>query len=269
MQRTAWLVAEWMRVGFVHGVMNTDNMSILGLTIDYGPYGWLEPFDPDWTPNITDARGRRYRFGNQPRIAHWNLAQLARALAPVRRRRSTPLRASIDRVPGRVRRRTTAHTMLRKLGLHGLAITRGDDDAARRCSAQLLSHVETDMTLLFRRLAERPTLERAPRCVLRADAPIAARRRRAGSRATARVRRGSRRRARARMNAVNPLYVPRNYLVQQVIEATERGDRDALPELLDVLRHPYTSSRARERFAAKRPEWARVKPGCSMLSCSS
>ena len=73
-QRTAWMIAEWMRVGFVHGVMNTDNMSILGLTIDYGPYGWLESFDLDWTPNITDASGRRYRFGNQAQVAHWNVA---------------------------------------------------------------------------------------------------------------------------------------------------------------------------------------------------
>ena len=68
-RRTAVLVAHWMRVGFVHGVMNTDNMSILGLTIDYGPYGWVDDFDPDWTPNTTDAGGRRYRFGNQPFIA--------------------------------------------------------------------------------------------------------------------------------------------------------------------------------------------------------
>ncbi len=67
-ERTAKMIVEWMRVGFVHGVMNTDNMSVLGLTIDYGPYGWLEPFEPGWTPNTTDAQGRRYRFGNQPQI---------------------------------------------------------------------------------------------------------------------------------------------------------------------------------------------------------
>src|SRR5690606_667903 len=75
--RTARLVGHWMRVGFVHGVLNTDNMSILGLTIDYGPYGWIDDYDPDWTPNTTDAQGRRYRFGWQPRVAHWNLGRLA------------------------------------------------------------------------------------------------------------------------------------------------------------------------------------------------
>ena len=83
-ERTARLVAEWMRVGFVHGVMNTDNLSALGLTIDYGPYGWIDNYDPDFTPNTTDAQGRRYRFGWQPRIASWNLGQLARALSPTR-----------------------------------------------------------------------------------------------------------------------------------------------------------------------------------------
>ena len=77
------LVVEWMRVGFVHGVMNTDNMSIHGLTIDYGPYGWLDDYDPNWTPNTTDAGGRRYRYGYQPQITQWNLLQLANALYPL------------------------------------------------------------------------------------------------------------------------------------------------------------------------------------------
>ena len=90
------LVAHWMRVGFVHGVMNTDNMSILGLTIDYGPYGWLDDFDPDWTPNTTDAHGRRYRFGQQPQIAHWNLVRLAQALSPLFAS-AEPLQAGLDR----------------------------------------------------------------------------------------------------------------------------------------------------------------------------
>src|SRR4051812_24775649 len=82
-RRTARLMVDWMRVGFVHGVMNTDNMSILGLTIDYGPYGWLEGYDPSWTPNTTDAQGRRYAYGNQPQIAQWNLLQLANAVYPL------------------------------------------------------------------------------------------------------------------------------------------------------------------------------------------
>ncbi|MGD0960991.1 MAG: protein adenylyltransferase SelO family protein, partial [Methylomonas sp.] len=91
---TAALVVHWQRVGFVHGVLNTDNMSILGLTIDYGPYGWIENYDPDWTPNTTDAQGRRYRFGNQPQIAYWNLVQLANALYPIIKR-AEPLQQAL------------------------------------------------------------------------------------------------------------------------------------------------------------------------------
>ncbi len=82
-RRTAVLAAHWTRVGFVHGVLNTDNMSILGLTIDYGPYGWLEGYDPTWTPNTTDAGTRRYRYGQQPNVALWNLARLGEALSPL------------------------------------------------------------------------------------------------------------------------------------------------------------------------------------------
>jgi uncharacterized protein YdiU (UPF0061 family) len=282
-RRTAWLVAEWMRVGFVHGVMNTDNMSILGLTIDYGPYGWIEPFDLDWTPNITDASGRRYRFGAQPSVAHWNVAQLARALAPLTADLD-PLRATIDRFAGDFSAHYR-HTNLRKLGLCGRADTSGEDDALLTALGELLVEIETDMTLFYRRLARVPRGSSAGEAlaILRdayyaPDAITAAQEaaigdwlRRYAARiaveaADAGLDEAERRR---RMDAVNPLYVPRNYLVQQVIEATERGDRAALPELLDVLRRPYDEQPGRERFAAKRPDWARHKPGCSMLSCSS
>ena len=95
-ERTARMIAHWMRVGFVHGVMNTDNMSILGLTIDYGPYGWIDDFDLDWTPNTTDAGQRRYRFGQQAQIAYWNLGQLANALAPAFAS-ADPLHAGLQR----------------------------------------------------------------------------------------------------------------------------------------------------------------------------
>jgi uncharacterized protein YdiU (UPF0061 family) len=158
-QRTAWLVAEWLRVGFVHGVMNTDNMSILGLTIDYGPYGWIEPFDPDWTPNITDASGKRYRFGNQPQIARWNIAQLARALAPLVDDLE-PLRQTIERFPAELAS-LHRHTSLRKLGLTGRGETAADDDELLATLGALLVEIETDMTLLFRRLALAP-LARSP-----------------------------------------------------------------------------------------------------------
>ncbi len=77
------MIAHWQRVGFVHGVMNTDNMSILGQIIDYDPYGWLDNYDPDWTPNTTDAQNKRYRFGNQVQASLWNLYQLANTIYPL------------------------------------------------------------------------------------------------------------------------------------------------------------------------------------------
>ena len=273
MRRTAWMVAEWMRVGFVHGVMNTDNMSILGLTIDYGPYGWVESFDLDWTPNITDASGRRYRFGAQPQVAHWNLAQLAKALAPLCTDLD-PLRRSLDafvaELSGQYR-----HTMLRKLGLSGLRTSATEDDDLLTDLGQLLVEVETDMTLFFRALAEpSPSFSSlreayyAPESmtpVQRAQLErwLAAYAHRVRGEGITEAERGT------RMNAINPLYVPRNYVVQRVIEATEAGDRAQLQELLDVRRRPYERQPGKERFAEKRPEWARHKPGCSMLSCSS
>jgi uncharacterized protein YdiU (UPF0061 family) len=277
-QRTAWLVTEWMRVGFVHGVMNTDNMSILGLTIDYGPYGWIEPFDLDWTPNITDASGKRYRFGNQPDVARWNLAQLARALAPLVDDLD-PLRKTIDDFAASVAS-LHRHTSLRKLGLAGRRDTWAEDDELLGSLGGLLVEIETDMPLFFRLLARVPAADVAAGFATLRDAyyvPDAitavqhAQIRTWLERYVARVQveaQGDAERRR-RMDAINPLYVPRNYLVQQVIEATERGDRAALPELLDVLRRPYDEQPGRERFAEKRPDWARHRPGCSMLSCSS
>jgi uncharacterized protein YdiU (UPF0061 family) len=274
-QRTAWMVAEWMRVGFVHGVMNTDNMSILGLTIDYGPYGWIEPFDLDWTPNITDASGRRYRFGNQPQIAHWNLAQFARSLAPLLDDLD-PLRAAIDRYPNVVSTHYRS-TMLRKLGLNGRADLATLDDDLLTVLSGLLVELETDMTLFFRLLAQVPRHVKDPFEIL-GDAyyepPTAVQRAVTSDWLRAYWSRCEREgiddaERRARMDSINPLYVPRNYLVQEVIEATEAGDREELLALIEVLRHPYTEQPGRERYTKKRPAWAASKPGCSMLSCSS
>jgi len=258
--------------------MNTDNMSILGLTIDYGPYGWIESFDPDWTPNITDASGKRYRFGNQPAVARWNLAQLASALAPLVDDLD-PLRRTIDRFAGQLAA-LHRHGALRKLGLAGRRDTAADDDDLLGTLGALLVDVETDMPLFFRALARAPLGD--PEAAVAAlgeayyapDAVTAIQHRvlrgwleRYAARAAVEQLGDAERRS--RMDAVNPRYVPRNYLVQEVIEATERGDRAALPELLDVLRRPYDEQPGRERFARKRPEWARHRPGCSMLSCSS
>ena len=147
--RTAEMIVEWMRVGFVHGVMNTDNMSVLGLTIDYGPYGWLENYDPDWTPNTTDAATRRYRYSQQPAIAQWNLLQLANALYPLIGQ-AEPLNAILADFAAQYARRFEA-MMASKLGL--LRYDAKIDESLFEELFAVLGSLETDMTLFFRQLA--------------------------------------------------------------------------------------------------------------------
>lgn len=279
---TAVMVAHWMRVGFVHGVMNTDNMSVLGLTIDYGPYGWLEPYDPHWTPNTTDAEGRRYCFGNQPAIALWNLTRFAEALLPLITDEAR-VRASLDLY--RLRFEATYEAMLaQKLGLSSIA----GDEAMPLVQElfDLLAAAETDFTCFFRCLADwkieghdaapDAATQQFLACVgpaFYAPAPAALQARWGlwAQRYTARLRTehsqdATRQRS---MKAVNPKYVLRNYLAQNAIDAAERGDVSGIAHLLRVLQTPYDDLPGEDALAAKRPEWARHAPGCAALSCSS
>jgi len=270
-ERTAHLMAEWMRVGFVHGVMNTDNFSILGLTLDYGPYGWIDNVDPDWTPNTTDAKTRRYRFGNQPGVGYWNLQCLAGALAPLIA--TDDLHAGLRRYAetfDRSQRRTTAA----KLGL----VQAEDEDLALMSELmQLLHRSEADMTIFFRQLADSvpggdaldPLLSSfysAQKLEDNRSELQAWLDRYAARLASNGLPDGERQ---SRMNAANPRYVLRNYLAQQAIDRAEQGDTDGVLELLDLLRRPYEDQPGKETFAARRPDWARERAGCSMLSCSS
>ena len=277
-QSTAALMVHWLRVGFVHGVMNTDNMSLLGLTIDYGPYGWLEDYDPTWTPNTTDAQGRRYCYGRQPQIAHWNLAQLANALLPLVGD-PEPLEQPLREYP-RLFEHGWLEAMTAKLGL--VAHTGAPDRELIQELLRLLPLVETDMTCFFRLLAEvttQPGQEQA-----RLDPLLPAYYRPEQLTPTYRQqilawldRYLDRLRQdgvpdpvrRERMHTVNPRFVLRNYLAQLAIDAATQGDFAPVRELLDLLRRPYAEQPGRERYAEKRPEWARHRPGCSMLSCSS
>ena len=272
--RTAEMIVHWMRVGFVHGVMNTDNMSVLGLTIDYGPYGWLENYDPDWTPNTTDAATRRYRFGQQPAVAQWNLVQLGNAIYPLIGD-VEPLNAVLNGFARRYTEGARAMTAA-KLGL-ARYIPEHDDALSEELFA-LLGTVETDMTLFFRNLAKvdpgnpggeplfeayyQPAqLDASYRERLAAWLAAYAGRVQLDDRPDdARI---------AQMNSVNPRFVLRNYLAQLAIDKAEAGDYSMVGELLKVLRDPYTEQPGREDFAARRPDWARHRPGCSMLSCSS
>ena len=272
--RTAQMVAEWMRVGFVHGVMNTDNMSILGLTIDYGPYGWLEDYDPGWTPNTTDTATRRYRYGQQPAIAQWNLLQLANAIYPLVGD-AKPLEEALASYA----KEYTAlwqEVLAKKLGLKELDAT-GDAALVKELFA-LLQAAETDMTIFFRGLAdvdieacESTPLEDA--WYVPTQVTPALRERLHGwlSLYAARVRQDalSGPERRSHMNAANPKYVLRNYIAQLAIDKAEAGDFGMVRDLLDVLRRPYDEQPGREEYAQKRPDWARNRPGCSMLSCSS
>jgi serine/tyrosine/threonine adenylyltransferase len=277
-RRTAGMIVHWMRTGFVHGVMNTDNMSILGLTIDYGPYGWLEDFDPGWTPNTTDATGRRYSFGNQPHIAQWNLVQLANALYPLIGA-VEPLQEALGVYTQGFQQGWQA-MVAGKLGF--AAFEPGiDDDLVHELFA-VLQALEMDMTLFFRNLSQLESSvapsdpDEIPSFLLEACySPLTAD---SGARLGAwlgkyreRLQRESllEQERRKRMNQVNPKYVLRNYLAQMAIDKAEQGDYSMVLELLELVRHPYDEQPEREGYARKRPDWARNRAGCSMLSCSS
>ena len=280
-RRTMHMVLHWMRVGFVHGVMNTDNMSVLGLTIDYGPYGWLDDYAPGWTPNTTDAGQRRYRFSEQPGIALWNLAKLGSALYPLVGE-AAPLEQILEQAAGRFQQ-DWQRMMMHKLGLP--EFHPAVDTALLQDLLALLTRAETDMTIFFRQLARQPV----------ASALDDLQQRRRGSlqqawydpqQPTAEYRQllitwlqryaqrlvelgvGEAQR-RAQMDAVNPKYVLRNYLAQQAIDQAQAGDLSTLQELQQLLRAPCDEQPQFERYYARRPDWARTRPGCSMLSCSS
>ena len=279
---TAELMVHWLRVGFVHGVMNTDNMSIHGLTIDYGPYGWLENYDPTWTPNTTDSAGRRYCYGRQAQIAHWNLAQLANAIYPLIGE-TPPLEQALRDYTHHFEQEWQT-MMAAKLGL--VAYEQALDQELIQGLLRLLPEVETDMTLFFRRLALVPTspvaaaLSREERITplmpvfYRPEQLTPAYLDRLSGWLETYQKRLSKdnlpeEQRRKRMHPVNPKYVLRNYLAQLAIDKVEQNDYSLVAELLEVLRYPYDEQPGKERFAEKRPEWARNRPGCSMLSCSS
>ncbi len=272
-QTTMDLMLNWERVGFVHGVMNTDNMSILGLTIDYGPYGWLEDYDPNWTPNTTDAQHRRYRFGNQGMVGLWNLVQLANALYPLIEN-VEPLEAILSESSADYDRRHFEQ-IATKTG-----ITKFSDDSKKLAAdlEALLQKSEIDMTLFYRNLNKFDTEKPNAFLDFVSDVSYSKDFRafendwknwfREYARSLGLEDQPAPERVEA-MNRINPKYVLRNYMAQLAIDKADEGDFSLVEELFQLLQNPYDEQPECEKWFAKRPDWAKNRVGCSMLSCSS
>jgi serine/tyrosine/threonine adenylyltransferase len=272
-EKTAHLMVEWMRVGFVHGVMNTDNMSILGLTIDYGPYSFLDNYDLRFTPNTTDLPGRRYAFGQQATIGQWNLGCLASALAPLFNG-TEELVAALEGYGDIFYQKY--YTMLgNKLGL----------DEVKETDLELITHLEKtlstvqpDMTIFYQLLIDLPLHPQTEEetVVYFKDsfyAELTASEREAlhgfiiAYITRIKANTNPREEAQQRMRQANPRFILRNYLLHQAIEDLEKGEDTLFKKLQEAMKTPY--SKDHDEFFAKRPDWASQKAGCSMLSCSS
>lgn len=277
-RRTALLMANWQVVGFCHGVMNTDNMSILGLTLDYGPYGFMDGFDARHICNHTDTNGR-YAWHAQPAVAHWNLYQLANSLFSIVPD-AEELRNALDAFEPSFLNAMQSH-MSRKLGLKTWQA--GDEVLIDDLwSVMQASHADFSMT--FRQLAYAPGLTQAAPGELAFDlggtvgdgsgslqpfvdlfvdreaaqAWLIRYRERVALESIPWQQRVS------DMLAVNPLYVLRNYLAQQVIETTQRGDFSELNNMMDLLAAPFSARAGMERYAALPPHWAsKIEVSCS------
>ena len=271
-EKTAYLMSEWHRVGFVHGVMNTDNMSILGQTIDYGPFSFLDDYDPDFTPNTTDLPGRRYAFGKQPSIGYWNLGRLANALVPLFEDTSK-LEAVLETYEPAFWNKYY-FMMSRKLGIDHIE---KEDRLLISHFEKVLSALKPDMSIFYRLLINLPTnfqeekiLDHFQDCFYH-DLTEAEKEefldliREYSERFSKNS--ISREDSQEKMKAANPKFILRNYLLHQAIEKLEQGDRQLFDELQDAMKNPYADQH--DEFCKKRPGWATKKAGCSMLSCSS
>lgn len=273
-ERTATMIVEWLRVGFVHGVMNTDNMSVLGLTIDYGPYSFLDNYDPDFTPNTTDLPGKRYAFGKQANVAYWNLSRLANALVP--------LISDTSKLESQLRRYEDFYwskyyaMMANKLGMDG--INNEDDVRLLAEFENVLATVQPDMTIFYQLLIDLPSELNAqqdmlnffksslygdpePTDVNQLYTLITSYQARLRSNTC------TREDSLLRMRKANPRFILRNYLLHMAIEELQRGKNNLFLKLQQALKDPY--SKSHDEFFGIRPDWATQQAGCSMLSCSS
>ncbi len=272
-ERTATMIVEWLRVGFVHGVMNTDNMSVLGLTIDYGPFSFLDNYDPGFTPNTTDLPGRRYAYGRQASIAYWNLGCLANALVPIITE-TVPLEKLLHGYEEIISEKYQA-MMASKLGLDKF---RQEDHELIDNLENMLSSLQPDMTIFYQLLEEisgndltedemnqhfkesfydQPSPENHKMLL---DFIFQYKKRLEKNQVSAEQ-------SKQAMQKANPKFILRNYLLHQAIEEMEQGNDNMFQQLQKAITDPY--SKASNKFIGKRPEWATSRAGCSMLSCSS
>jgi uncharacterized protein YdiU (UPF0061 family) len=263
---TASLIADWQAVGFCHGVMNTDNMSVLGLTLDYGPYGFMDSFDPHWICNHTDAGGR-YAYDQQPHVGLWNLGRFVQAILPLL---SDDPDTAVEIGQGlleRYRRSFDAAYMQRMRAKLGLVDTHDDDRDLVDDLLKTMAADGADFTRTFRALGHvsaDPAASNAPfvdEFVDRdaAGAWLARWRERLVDTAADNTARAE------RMRLTNPKYVLRNYLAQAAIDRADEGDYSEIERLHAILRHPFDEQPEHEAYAKLPPDWARGL----VLSCSS
>lgn len=263
--RTGELIAQWMAVGFMHGVMNTDNMSILGLTLDYGPFGFMEAFAVDHVCNHSDPHGR-YSYRNQPHVGQWNLYRLADALTPLIGD-PAQARAAVDDVYGNIFANTCERLMGAKLGF--AQALPDDENFVNELFAFLQQH-RPDYTLFFRVLSGLPATATpggksdAPLRDLftdrqACDAWLSTWRARLAQTPWPDAAR------QASMRAANPKYVLRNWLAEQAIRRAKEKDFSELQRLQTCLRQPFDEQPEYEAYAAQPPDWAN---GLA-VSCSS
>ncbi len=285
-KKTADLVIHWMRVGFVHAVMNTDNLSILGITIDYGPYGWLDIYDPGFTPNTTDSERRRYCFENQPDIAYWNLSALAMAIKD--------LNVSVEPELAEFSDYFSANYLTMKAAKIGFSskTLEGDSQSVKQVIVDLeslLTSCEIDMTIFYRSLAHylknqtngyqdllsayytehgtEPSHDQKSKLTNWLRSWVE----------TLNQTQENFEKVIQLIESTNPVFIPRNYLVQEVVEELieDKLDRefdrklDKMKRFENAMKTPYELNESTLPYFKKLPDWARDKPGCSALSCSS
>jgi uncharacterized protein YdiU (UPF0061 family) len=265
--RTARLISQWQLVGFAHGVMNTDNMSLLGITIDYGPFGFLDAFDPGFICNHSDHSGR-YAFDRQPDIALWNLSRLGQAMLPLFKGEA---KAAAERANAELENYVTLFQRYNNAGMHrklGLNNTLPQDGTLITDLLSILRTNIVDYTNFFRALGNLQVQQRSGDSTLR-DMFIEReafdhwaedyRQRLRAEQSRDSVRK-------AAMDSVNPKYILRNYLAQVAIQrAAESRDYSEIDRLLALLRKPFDEQPEMERYAKLPPEWSKS----IAISCSS